>query len=303
MNVNNIYSDITSFWDSIYPIILFHIIFYFTYRFVFGNFSLKSELEKYTTSDNFERTKKLFQQFELWTKLPFILLISALIYLALFNSLTSFVSSVKIFPFTFTYSTQEFMKEYVVKEDLTDIAKYSNDTTGNYYKIDQMRAKYLDEYKVKYPERYESWVGWAEKSFIKRLRYLHLAQLLIILMTFLFFRLIARNKEKRFKIILRFIMVFTLSLPILFILRYQTEQKVEERFVNEIVFVKNELTTDNSFKQIWSERQIESVERKWDNEKKHNNLRNDLFWISRYVERSKFLEAILGRRKLHSFEF
>lgn len=98
-------------------------------------------------------------------------------------------------------------------------------------------------------------------------------------------------------------MVFTLSLPILFILRYQTEQKVEERFVNEIVFVKNELTTDNSFKQIWSERQIESVERKWDNEKKHNNLRNDLFWISRYVERSKFLEAILGRRKLHSFEF
>lgn len=303
MNVNDIYSEITSFWESIYPIILFHFIFYLIYRFIFGDISIKSRLEQYTNSENFERTKKLLQQFELWTKLPFILLISALIYLALFNSATNLISSIRVFPFDFVYSNDEFMREYIVKEDLTDIVKYSADTTGEYDMIDQLRAKYIDEYKAKHPDRYESWVGWADKSFGSRLRYFHLAECLLILLLVTYVRQVKRAKGKRLKATFKFVLVLILAIPALFILRYQAEQKVEERFVAELIFVRNELKTDNDVKQVWTPAQIDRVKRKWDEERKYLKDYNNLFWVSRFVEKNKYLETVLGPRRIQTMQY
>lgn len=303
MNVNDIYSDITSFWESIYPIILFHIVFYLIYRFIFGNISIKSQLENYVASNSFERTKKILQEFELWTKLPFIILISALIYLALFNSATNIISSVRFFPFDFTYSNTEFMREYVVKEDLTDIAQYSSNTTGSYDIIDQLRAKYIEEYKAKHPDKYESWVGWTDKSFSSRIRYFHLFECLLLFLIVIFIRQIRNKKNKRVRITCRFFIIFILSIPTLFVLRYQAEQKVEERFIAELIFVRNELKTDNTVKQIWTTKQIESVKQKWDEEREYYKDYNNLFWVSRIVERYEILEAILGPRRIQTFQF
>ncbi|MBS1634624.1 MAG: hypothetical protein JST26_01795 [Bacteroidetes bacterium] len=303
MNVNDIYSDITSFWDNIYPIILFHIIFYLLYRFAFGNLSIKSQLEKYIASDSFERTKKILQQFELWTKLPFILLISTLIYLALFNSATNFISSIRVFPFDFVYSNDEFMREYIVKEDLTDIARYSTDTTGAYDVIDQLRTKYIEEYKTKHPEKYESWVGWTDKSFSNKLRYFHLFECLLILFIITFLIQIRIKNGKRLRTTFRVFFVLILSIPTLFVLRYQAEQKVEERFIAELIFVRNELKTDNTANQIWTTEQIESVKRKWDEERKHLKDYNHLLWVSRIVERYEILETILGPRRIQTMRY
>jgi hypothetical protein len=104
MNVNDIYTDITTFWESIYPIIVFHIIFYFVAKLMFGSLDIKGQLEKCVASDSFQRTKKIMEQFELWTKLPFIILLGCLIYLALFRSFTDLVSSIPVVPFRMTYS-------------------------------------------------------------------------------------------------------------------------------------------------------------------------------------------------------
>ncbi len=303
MNVNDIYSDITSFWDNIYPIILFHIIFYLLFRFAYGNISIKSQLEKYVASESFERTKKILQQFELWTKLPFILLISGLIYLALFNSATSFISSIRLFPFDFVCSHEEFMREYIVKEDLTDIAQYSTDTTGSYNVIDQLRTKYIEEYKAKHPDKYESWVGWAVKSFSNKIRYFHLFECLLILFILTYIRQIRIKNGKRLRTTFRFFLVLILSIPTLFVLRYQAEQKVEERFIAELIFVRYELKTDNTVKQIWTTEQIESVKRKWDEERKYLKDFNTLFWVSRIVERYEVLEIILGPRRIQTMQY
>lgn len=303
MNVNEIYSDITSFWDSIYPIILFHFIFYLLYRFIFGNFSLKFMLEKYIETPGFLRTKKLFEQFELWTKLPFIILISALIYFALFNSVTNLVSSIRVFPFDFVYSNDEFIREFEPKADLLDIAKYGNDTTGQFYLIDQLRQKYLDEYKVKHQEKYDSWVGWYNKTFGKRLRYFHLFECLILLLIVIYFKQLRQQEGKRLRVTFKLLLVFLFSLPILFILRYQAEQKVEERFAMELMFVRTELATDNIQKPIWTQEQIARVKKKWEDEMNYDRLNHNIFWVSRYVEKSEILEAILGKRRLRQLSY
>lgn len=295
MNVNNIYSDIVEFWDKIYPIILFHLIFFLLYRFIFGNFSLKDKLENYINSTSFERTKNILEKFELWTKLPIIILVSTLAYLALFSSATNFISSVRIFPFNFSYSNDEFMREYAIKEDLVEMAKFSNDTSGNYETIEQLRTKYLEEYKAKHPDKYESWVGWLDKSFVNSLRYFHLFECLLMLILITYF---IQIKKAKINVTFKLLFVLLISIPLLFILRFRAEQNVEEKFMAEMMFIKNELRTDNNIKIVWSQQQIETTKRKLDDYELNKYFSTDIFWLSRHVQRNKILKSLFGHRKI-----
>ena len=108
MEVNNIFTQIGDFWDNISMPIVFHIIFLFAFIFLFGNFSVKTLLENYIKSEGFKRTKIILEEFELWKKLPLILLFSLLIYLTFFNSILSQIDSISVFPFNINYSKENF---------------------------------------------------------------------------------------------------------------------------------------------------------------------------------------------------
>jgi hypothetical protein len=87
--------------------------------------NIKKAIENYIQSEGFKRTKGILTEFELWKKLPLLLVIGALIYLTLFNSITGLMDSVRVFPFNVAYSNPDFIKEYEPKENFFEIAKYS----------------------------------------------------------------------------------------------------------------------------------------------------------------------------------
>jgi hypothetical protein len=282
MNINEMYDGISSFWDSIYPIILFHILLYFACRFMFSSFSLKRSLTTYSKTEKFKSTKQLLEEFELWTKLPYLLLISAIIYLALFNSAFGIFHSLSLQPIKFVFSNEDIIENYESKNELIDIAKYGNDKTGETYIVNQLKEKYLEEYKIKHPEKFKSWVEWREKEFLKWVKYYNLLQFFIIIL--IVFIVVNYNREKfKTKMFMKFLLlILPCSILLMGILRYLTEQAVEEKLQSEIHFVKNELSIDNDQKIIWTKKECDSITEKWKNQREYRHQDSRLFWLSRY---------------------
>jgi hypothetical protein len=300
MEVNNIFTQIGDFWDRISMPIVFHIIFLFTFIFLFGNFSLKTILENYISSKSFKRTKVILEEFELWKKLPLILLFSLLIYLTFFNSVLSQICSIQLFPFELNFSKETFLGEYTEKENIIEIAKYGNDINPDFFKINQLIAKFSEEYKSKYPEKFNEWVKYFDDDFESKIRTLNLALLTFIILTFFYLKfLFTKKKKSKILMTVKFLIVVVITFPIVFILRYQAEQNIEEKFANEIMFVKTSLEVDDNRSIKLSEHQIQNLK---------VNLKNtitndpkptyDSFWVSEIVGKTKILEAILGERKL-----
>ena len=303
MNVNDIFTQIGNFWDRISVPILFHIIFFFLFIFIFGKFSIKTSLEKYIQSDSFKRTKTILTEFELWKKLPIILIILTLIYLTLFNSVTGFVGSVRIIPFKISYSNEDFLKEYEPKENIIEFAKYNKDTVINLFKVNQLKEKFLEEYKGHYPEMYDNWVKWPKDQLVKQHRYLNLTVLTInVLLIILIIRFFQKNRTKKFLSLFKFLLVLILSLPILFLLRYKVEQSIELRFSNKIMFVKSSLETDISKHIVLDTTQIDTVEKILNNELINCRIYPRHFWISRIVGQSEILQNIIGTRILQNID-
>lgn len=304
MDINNFFTQIGDFWDRISIPLLFHLIFFLLYKFIYGAVSVKTQLENYLKSEKFTRTKAILSEFELWKKFPFILIVILLIYLTLFNSVTEIISSFKIFPFKMSYSQAVFLTEYEPVDNIIDIAKYGHDSIPNLFFVEQLKEKFLEEYKAKYPEKFASWVKWVTEQYGNRIRFLNLTALTIIILLIFFIKNIFSKKRKK-KILssFKFCLVILLSVPILFIIRYKMEQSIEERFINEIMFVKTSLETDLSRETIFSSSQINLLSNHLRDEiKKGKYFDPPSIWISRIVGSNHQLEYLLGHRKLRNIK-
>src|SRR6185436_734174 len=130
MNVNELFNDVSSFWDTISPVLYFHFFALLFLIFIAGvKVNLRTRIEKYQESQNFTRTKTILENFELWKKLPFILFIGVLLYLVVFNSVVSSLFSIPIKPITVAYSEFDFIEESPMQNELLEIAEYSGDTS------------------------------------------------------------------------------------------------------------------------------------------------------------------------------
>ena len=301
MEVNDIFTQLGNFWDRISVPILFHIIFFFLFLFVFGKFSIKTSLENYIQSKSFNRTKAILTEFELWKKLPLILLVLALIYLTLFNSITGLTDSIRVFPFRVSYSNTDFLQEYEPKDYIIEIAAYGKDSVPELYQVDQLKEKLLEEYKGKYPDRYDTWVKWANDQFVPRIRNFNLTALTVIaLFIVLMVRFFKKNRPGKVGSFFKFLIVLIIAFPILFFLRYRAEQSIEERFSNEIIFVKSSLETDPDRKISFDSTQLVSLDKRIRNELKERKFFEPQLWVSRIVGQSDMLQKILGQRKLRN---
>jgi hypothetical protein len=301
MDVNDIFTQIGNFWDRISVPILFHIIFFFLFIFIFGKVSIKTAIENYIQSNGFNRTKAILTEFELWKKLPLILIVFVLIYLTLFNSIVSIIGSIRVFPFNVAYSKQDFIKEYEPKDYIIEIAKYGKDTLPDLFKVDQLKEKLIEDYKGKYPDKYDTWVKWSNDKFGDRIRTFNLTALTIVsLFVILIIRIFQKGRRGKIASFFKFILILIIAFPILFLFRYRAEQSIEETFSNEIMFVKSTLEIDTSRQMVLDLAQTSILEKRLIQELKNGKIHQPQIWVSRIVGQSEVLQSLLGHRKLRN---
>jgi hypothetical protein len=300
MNVNDFFTQVGDFWQSISIPILFHLIFLALYSYLFGAISVKDRLEQYIKSDSFARTKVILQEFELWTKLPYILLIAALVYLSIFNSLAAIVYN--SLPLDFEYSNTDFLKEYQQPKDIIEIAKYGRVQSPYLSDVDNLLNRFLEDYKVKFPELYKSYIdSWGKEEFGKRSVLFDMACLTLLLILAISPRYLRQeNPRGRIAIVARLLGLCLLAIPVLFILRYRAEQAIEEQFTMKIFFVKSCLETDSSKHITYTTQELHSITERLNSELTRPLYARQLFWVSGIVGGNKYLESALGRRVLKS---
>jgi hypothetical protein len=110
------------------------------------------------------------QSWESNPAMSWIILLATVIYLSVFNGVIEWISSPRFPRCEFQFSFDDLMIDYDPREELIDIAKYGQDTTGESHYISQLRELYLIEYKAIHGEAHRRDVGWMEDDFSKTLR-------------------------------------------------------------------------------------------------------------------------------------
>jgi hypothetical protein len=300
MNVNDFFTQVGDFWRSISIPILFHLIFLALYSYLFGHISFKTRLEQYIRSESFARTKAILTEFELWTKLPYILLITSLVYLSIFNSISEVTFS--WLPLNFSYSNSDFFKEYQQPRDIIEIAKYGRVSSPHLWDVDNLLSRFLEEYKIKYPDLYKSSIdSWGQNEFVERRTLLSMSCLTMLLILVICpRRLRQQNLRDKAATLSKLLGLILLTLPLLFFLRYRAEQAIEEQFTMKILFVKSCLETDSSKRITYNEQALRPITKQLENELHEPPHNMEAIWISRIVGEHKFLEYLIGRRVLKS---
>src|SRR5947208_14666897 len=126
MNFDEIYKNISSFWETISPIFFAHIVALIAVRWIAGfRWHILSSAESALSTDRYKRWKTVLDEFDLRPKLPFVAVIGILIYLVLFNSLLiNPVSSLT--PISVAYSETEFWEGNRPLDELAEIAAYGS---------------------------------------------------------------------------------------------------------------------------------------------------------------------------------
>jgi succinate dehydrogenase hydrophobic anchor subunit len=301
MDVNSLFEGIARFWDTVYPILLVHIIFYFIYAFIFGPPGIRKKLQDYSASENFTAFKKMLAEFELWKRFPLILGIFIIVYFAVFNSAVNIVNNFQIKPFNVVYSSHELIKEYSGHHNLVTIALYSKSEQVYIWDVADMVNHYLEYYKTKFPEDYDSLVKWTYRESEKYRRYMNIALLLVIVLCVFFLRNMIKPRRKRSAIILRFMMVMLGVGIVCIYIRVKIEHAIEDRIMNEIGFVANHLNNDKEQQPVLSKEKQIVLEEKFRQHLEHDLNRNeshDLLWLSRYFEGNSIIEFICNKRPI-----
>lgn len=112
MNLNDIYTSITNFWERISPLAYAHIVFFLGLRYIAGiRLQFRESLNAWTKSVSYQNAKQLLTEFELWKKLPFLLIAAALVYLTLLQDGLSILEHLGIPPLRLSYSEEQFWIE------------------------------------------------------------------------------------------------------------------------------------------------------------------------------------------------
>lgn len=296
MNVNDLFNQIGNFWRSISIPILFHFIFWGLYGFVFGRYPVKAKLEEYIKSDRFTRTKAILEEFQLWTKLPFLLGILALIYLSIFNNLSNVLTSPRVFPLEIRYTQEVFLREYEPKTDVMILAGYQQDTSITFEQLDSRRSQWIQEYKTRFQEDYNSLVKWLDDAYSERYRYLQLTVLTMAVLVLLMLNNLRRKGVKRKgRSVFRLILVLILGAGVAFVFRYRCEQAIEMGYAQGITFDLNCLRADTS-KKLLGRTELLAVWHNLDNQRTSGmSWHPERIWVSRYVAESPVLRQLLGQ--------
>lgn len=283
MELNDFYDQINGFWNRVLPILLLHFFAYLMYFKVIGlKFSLKDRIEKYSQTDNYKRTKRILEEFSLWTKIPYFLIVGIIIYFVVLDDITDGIEDLFISPIELRYSETEIWDRQW-KNNLA-VINYYRDTTLNsginglhFYKNQK-----LEVYKNKYPDQYRSRINWISRDLVIVGKYYNL---LIVFLIISFPLLIAYRrftKQKLLKLIAGYILVIFITAPMLLFFRYKWERKIEKRINAENAFVAACLKIENEFNE---EKLYKIIEESSESIEEELSFRNhQIPWLLKFID-------------------
>jgi hypothetical protein len=304
MNLNDIYTSIRSFWQSVAPLIYAHVVFLLALRYIAGvKLDLRARLNQWTTTAEYQSGKNLLTEFELWKKLPWLLIVGSLIYLTLLRDGLSIMQHAGVPPLRVAYSEEQFWIEAKPINLIEDVLRFAPRDRARYWQVLMQKEQLLDEYKAKAPDRYQRNVGWHESEFGKRLGALEIGVgflLATVLVVVWYWRERRKAGAKHPVSWLRTTVLLTLVALYCAYERISAEQATEYRLHAELMFVGNELQFDKSRAESrMSETEFEDARRALAGQLLEMDVRErlNLPWLSRLVERFNWRgEPLLDRK-------
>jgi hypothetical protein len=245
MNPNDFYSDVASFWSRIAPILFFHLAVLAALRYIGRvRFGVRERIEQAMQGETYQRRKAVLAEFNLWTKLPYLAIVAALIYLVLFQSVVDWATGLRGTPLSISYSEAEFWAESGRAGELGDVLQYAPARYTDVGRALEVKDAFLEEYQAKYPERYRSLVGWVREEYggaFNRYRLTLIGLLIAVLLPFA--RVSDRTRWLRISAA-RLVALFAVALLAAAYARVRAEQWLERQLLAETSFVRRQLEID-----------------------------------------------------------
>lgn len=293
MDLQAAYESISKFWNQISPILIAHVIFCIAWLWIRkSNPNILVSIEKILKTRTYKRWKKIFDEFSLRPIIPFLSILIVLGYFVILGDALKFLAGGLFSPLSTRYTETDFWQETYNSDviyQIADLIVYHGNVTSKVYEAYEFKKKMIEEYKIKYPNQYDSLVDWRVERQGKWNRYYQLSIAGFIAVSLLLILVI--NKKNTGLSNKRLIVVLVLSLISIILTRYQAEQTIEETLRAELSFVTSMLRQDAAFDDvklddgqhgnlicniyIENQSQEQSIETYGDS--RH-------FWISRYLE-------------------
>jgi beta-lactamase class A len=285
MDLNDIYQSLASFWDKISPILISHLVALLALRWMVGTrLNVYARLKAYLASDKYTRWKEVFDEFQLRPKLPYLIVIAFLIYLTLFNSLL--LDSLSFRPLSIVYSELDFWEENRPLDQLVEIASYTNNPNIRFWEIALEKQKFVEAFRVRYPEQFRSSVSWLVSAHGKWLTWYKCAILFLILIPAAGAISAYKKKMLSKRTVRAIFVIVVLSILVIGFTRYKAEQYIEKQLHAELAVVSSLLHVDpDAQKNQLTDLQKEVVRKRLCAELSTRESRSDRpFWWSRVLE-------------------
>lgn len=289
MEINDLYNQFTSFWERIFPVIIFHVIaLLLLIRIGKINLNLKNKIEAYTKTESYKSNKKLLEEFQLWSKIPYLLIIAFIIYLVVIDDVVGRIQKTMPEPIKLVYTPTELWKNSHIESlaimtihmDST-ISKISYSEISDLHNFKELQLEIL---KTKFPERYKSRIEWISKKTGKSTRYYQFTLLFTLLLPVIFVINARKNKLRIVNQIPRLLLMFLICFAVLLYFRYSWEKNIESKIFAEDFFISSSLISEKEIPYYYDSDKVHEMKEKildhYDNRDKGN------FWIHNILRRN-----------------
>ncbi|MGN6183555.1 MAG: hypothetical protein ACTHQM_07865 [Thermoanaerobaculia bacterium] len=308
MDINSVYNGIAQFWRNIAPVLYAHVLFFIGIRWIAGlQLGLRDRLARWTQSDGYKKSKGLLEEFELWKKLPLLLIIGGLIYLTLMQDVVTLAGNLPVL--RLSYSEDDFWRENKPVERLARIAVYASNPSLEVWEIRAFKEQLVDEYSAKTPDRYRRIVAWHNDDFENAMQHLRLALIYAIAVV-----IVAIWKRRHGELtkgkIARVALLLVLTFGFMLYARVRAELAIEGKLTGELSFVENELKLDKDRDSQRSYNAQQQQLNRADDSDIHraeqriatyyanaSEPRTHLFWLARILERITWNDKPLLERE------
>jgi hypothetical protein len=150
MDLNQLYSSANSFWDQISPIIYAHVFFLLAVRFIAGvRVPVRSTWNSLSGSDRYNEIKRMLEDLQVWSKLPYLLIVLLLFYFVLFSDLIGLLSLSRYT--TVPYSPVELWVEFKPVDDLQTIGSFGENSKTSLENLSILKTSLLEQYRAENP--------------------------------------------------------------------------------------------------------------------------------------------------------
>ena len=297
MNINEIYNSLADFWNAIFPVFLLHVFALIAIRWVLGvRLDVLGRMEGVLGADAYKRWKSVLDEFELRSKLPFLMLIALILYLVLFNSLVlGSLGDLSITSFRHSETDLWWDSRDIDRMRLAEIASYAENPEIRAWEIAIVKESLLNDYRGKYPQLYEGHIKWTQDQFSKWYKYYETSIVfLIFLVAFMLIRIFAGRRlfQKRRSapgFIGKFFVLFLLGFLWLSFARYKAEAAIEEQRMAELNFIASRLIADPEAQpKKLNDEAIQAIKCRLYEDFKRQRERS--FWWSRTLESYRIVE-------------